>query len=244
MVSSADFEKELDLFRTEHQAAIQFFYAWRTINSVASRDKTVVNFLDNAPLMWNTILGGLQTSTFIALGRVFDVDRNAHSLTRLLSLAHENLNLFSKESVAARKCSQSAMSADQLEAYLETIYVPTSKDFRRLKQHVRKRRVTYETKYRPIRHKVFAHREMLNADQVSTLFALTNVAELEKLLAFLARIYDALWQLYFNGIKPSLRPIRFSVENILRQPVRRGRRRTIQERMVVETRSFLKVNSQ
>ena len=42
-----------------------------------------------------TILGGLQTAAFIALGRVFD-RQSAHSVDRLLNLASKNPHIFSK----------------------------------------------------------------------------------------------------------------------------------------------------
>jgi hypothetical protein len=45
-----DFERELKVFRTECQGAIQFFYSWQTIHAVAGSDKKVQRALNDAPL--------------------------------------------------------------------------------------------------------------------------------------------------------------------------------------------------
>ena len=240
---SADFEIQLELFRTEAQSALQFFYAWDATHAVAAKDKAVFRLLNEAPLFWNTALGALQASALVALGRVFDPDPGNHSVTRLLALAHANLDIFSKDALATRKRKLSPNADEWLPEYLKTAYVPTREDFRKLKRHVAIRRNTYEEKYRPLRHKVFAHRGVTTPTQVGELFAKTNLRELRQLLVFLGRLYEALWQLYFNGNKPTLRPARYSVQRILEQPPPNVKRANLQEKLVHETRSFLKRHS-
>lgn len=61
MNAEADFERELEVFRTEAETAAQFFYAYLDIHGCAGADKAVYRLLNTAPLFWNTILGGLQT---------------------------------------------------------------------------------------------------------------------------------------------------------------------------------------
>ncbi len=235
-----EFETQLELFRTEAESAIQFFYAWEATHAVAATDKAIVRLLNQAPLFWNTALGALQMSTLVALGRVFDPDPKNHSVSRLLSIAHSNLDIFSKEALAQRKRKGSANADEWLPEYLKTVYEPTRKDFRRLKRHVADRRRIYEDKYRPLRHKVFAHRGVTSRTEISELFAKTNIREMQQLLVFLGRLHETLWQLYFNGNKPTLRPARFSVKRILEQPSPNGK---LQERLVHETQSFLKSHS-
>lgn len=245
MVSpSVEFEAQLELFRTESQSALQFFYSWDATHAVAAKDKSVVRLLNQTPLFWNTALGALQTSTLVALGRVFDPDTtNNHSVTRLLAFAHANINIFSKEALAARKRKLSANADEWLPEYLAAAYAPTSDDFRRLKRHVALRRKVYEQNYRPLRHKVFAHRGVATQAEVTDLFAKTNLRELRQLLVFLGRLYEALWQVYFNGHKPVLRPARFSVYRMLELPSPNVKHGKLQERLVHETRQFFKRHS-
>ncbi|HRL74274.1 MAG TPA: hypothetical protein PK440_08425 [Candidatus Accumulibacter phosphatis] len=240
---SADFESQLELFRTEAQSALQFFFAWDAIHAVAAKDKAVFRLLNEAPLFWNTALGALQGSALVALGRVFDPDPDNHSVTRLLALAHANLDIFCKDALAARKRKLSANADEWLPEYLATVYVPSREDFRTLKRHVAIRRKLYEEKYRPLRHKVFAHRGVTTREQVGELFAKTNLKELRQLLVFLGRLYSALWNLYFNGHKPRLRPARYSVQRMLEQPSPNAQHANLQERLVHEAQDFLSRHS-
>jgi len=236
---AAEFESQLELFRTEAESAIQFFFAWDTVHTVAAKDMAVVRLLNEAPLFWNTNLGALQASALVTLGRVFDPDPKNHSVTRLLSLAHANLDIFSKQSLAARRRKGSANADEWLPEFLKTAYEPIGDDFRRLKRYVSERRKIYEAKYRPLRHKVYAHRGVATHLEVAELFGKTNIRELQRLLIFLSRLHEVLWQLYFNGRKPSLRPARFSVARMLEHPSPSARNRKLQERLVQETRAFL-----
>lgn len=234
-----EFVNELELFRTEAESAIQFFYAWEAVHAVARTNQKVHQLLNQAPLFWNTSLGALQTSTLVALGRIFDPNPDHHSVTRLLSTALSDLSIFSKEALADRKLRQSENAEQWLPEYLKSVYVPTKQDFRQLKRYVSVRRKIYEQKYQPLRHKIFAHRGTLSSDEIADLFSKTNLSELQKLLVFLRRLHEALWQLYFNGIKPVLRPARFSVRRMLDKPSPHASRATLQERLVHETQSFL-----
>lgn len=238
-----DFERELEVFRTECQGAIQFFYSWQTVHAVAGSDKAVQRALNDAPLFWNTSLSALQVATFIALGRVFDPDQKNHNVSRLLALGHKNLGIFSKEALADRKRKLSANADEWLPEYLSSVYEPSSEDFRRLKQHVAVRRRIYEANYKALRHGVFAHRGPLERADVDALFAKTNIRELQQLLVFLNRLYEALWQLLFNGIKPTLRPGRYSVARMRAQPSPQRNREALQERLIHDTEKMLQLLS-
>ncbi len=132
----AEFSRELEVFRTEGESAIQFFYAWLAVHAVAGEDQRVYRLLNRAPLFWNTALGALQVGSLIALGRVFDQDPSTHNLDRLLRIAQTNLSIFSKAALAERK-RRGSMNADEwLNNYLRGVYVPRVDDFRRLRRYV------------------------------------------------------------------------------------------------------------
>lgn len=237
---ASEFKRELEIFRTESDAAVQFFYAWQTVNAVASSDRSVYCALNKAPLFWNTSLGALQAATLVTLGRVFDPDTANHSVTRLLSIAHRNIGIFSKEALAERKREFSTNAAEWLEEYLKTVYVPTVDDFRKLKRYVAVRRRIYEENYRPLRHKLFAHRGTTERTEIAALFAKTNIRELQQLLVFLRRLHETLWQLFNNGNKPTLRPARYSVNRMREEPSPADRQTQLQERLTHETEKFVR----
>ncbi|MCX5855125.1 MAG: hypothetical protein NTZ24_11280 [Deltaproteobacteria bacterium] len=240
MIQSEDvFANELEVFRTEAESGIQFFYSYLTVHAVAGENKDVHRLLNQAPLFWNTALGALQTSAFIALGRVFD-QKSKHNIDLLLKIAQSNIFIFSKEALSGRKRRGSTNADQWIDEYLREVYVPNADDFRRLRRHVAKRRKIYEDKYRTLRHQVFAHKTISAKEDEQALFDKTNVREFQQLLIFLRRLHEALWQLYNNGRKPTLLPTRYSVKRIREQPSPELRGRALQERLVHEIEAFLK----
>jgi len=232
------FENELEVFRTEADTATQFFYSLLTINTIASKQKKVLHILNNTPLFWNTVLGGLQTSSFIALGRIFD-QKSTHNIDKVLKAAQDNMAIFSKNALAERKRKGVTNADEWLTEYLTNVYVPSAKDFRRLRSHVNKKRIIFENNYRTLRHKFFAHKDISQEAEVLGLFNKTNIPEIQKLLKFLRQLHEALWQLYNNGRKPILLPTRYSVEQIIKNPSQAPKTRALPERLIYEIETFL-----
>ena len=234
----AQFERELDVFLTEAEAGTQFFYAHLAVHAVAADHRPVDKLLNQAPLFWNTCLGALQTAAFIALGRVCDQD-SAHNLDRVLRIAQDNPQIFSKGALGRRKQGNNPEPPAWLDEYLRDAYEPTPMDFRRIRAHIQKRRKIYESNYRDLRRKVFAHKELLEGVETAALWGKTNIRELQRLFAFLRSLHEALWQLFFNGRKPVLRPSRYSVKRMRDLPSPAMRGKPVQERITHEAEQFL-----
>lgn len=232
------FEQELEVFRTEAEAGTQFFYAYLTVHAVAADHDSVYRLLNATPLFWNTALAALQTATFIALGRVFD-QQSPHNIDKVLRYAQDHPEIFSASSLAKRKQGTNDVRPDWLDEYLLGMHIPTAADFRRLRNHVKERRKIYERSYRDLRRKVYAHKELTERAAVEALFAKTNIRELQRLFAFLNAFHETMWQLFFNGSKPTLRPRRYSVKRMRDFPSPAMRRNGVQERIVYEAEKFL-----
>lgn len=194
------------------------------------------------PLFWNTAMGAFQTAFFITLGRIFD-QKSPHNIDRLLKLAQENREIFSKEALANRKRKASPNADEWLPEYLKTSYEPTDKDFRAIRKKIKDYRKIYETNYRDIRHKIYAHKEVSDAEAVQKLFSKTNIRELQKVFVFVNALYEALWQLLYNGHKPILRQMRYSVARMMRDRKPEWQSQTVQEKMVREVDDMLKILS-
>jgi hypothetical protein len=233
------FERELEVFRTEAEASAQFFYADLAVHAVAGDQKPVHELLNKAPLFWNTCLGALQTATFIALGRLFD-QGSPHNLDRLLRIAQDNPQIFSKVALGRRRQANDSQKPEWLEEFLRNAYEPKPADFRRIRAHIKKRRRIWESNYRDLRHKFFAHKVVSDQTEIAALFGKTNIRELQRVFAFLGSLYEALWQLFFNGRKPVLRPLRYSVKRIRAQPSPAATHKTVQEKITHEAEHFLK----
>jgi AbiU2 len=234
-----DFENELETFRHEAEGCTQYFYSYLAVHAVARDARSVYQVLNQAPLFWNTTLSALQAATFIVLGRIFD-QRSPHNIDRALGIAQRNPEIFFRSALGARRQGRSETRPDWLEEYVRRVYEPTAADFRRLRAHVQKRRKIYEANYRDLRHKIFAHKALTDQVAIAALFAKTNIRELQHMLVFLNSLHDALWQLYFNGRKPALRPRRYSVKRIRDLPSPDWKRKGVQERITHEAEAFLK----
>jgi hypothetical protein len=156
VATDAQFEHELEVFRTEAETAAQFFYGYLAIHAAAGAENAIYRLLNTAPLFWNTVLGALQTAAFVAVGRIFDQD-SAHNVGRLLRLAQDNPQLFSQAALAKRKQGAAKSPPSWLNGYLRHAYEPKAADFRRLRGYVSKQRKLYLDKYRPLRHQVSDH---------------------------------------------------------------------------------------
>jgi len=231
------FERELEIFRTEAEAGTQFFYADLAVRAVAVDRESVRELLNQTPLFWNTCLGALQTATFIVLGRIFDQDSD-HNLDKLLRIAQDNSEIFSRVALGQRKRVKEPEKPEWLDEFLHNAYEPRPRDFRRIRIYIRKRRKIYETNYRDLRHRVFAHKSTSDAESAA-LFAKTNIRELQRVFAFLGSLYEALWELFFNGRRPVLRQRRYSVKRIRALPPASKWHQAVQEKITHEAERFL-----
>jgi hypothetical protein len=123
--------------------------------------------------------------------------------------------------------------------FMRTAYIPKKRDFQRLQRYADKQRGIYNGHYVDLRNKFFAHRERVD---LTALFANANTRRLGRLLVFLDQLQGALWQLFMNGRKPTLRPARHSGQRILKSPLPKGLHRSqdAQERITREIERFLK----
>lgn len=228
------FEAELEIFRREVDSAIQFFYASLAVNGYAFKNKPALAALNDTPLFWNTVKGARQASTWMTLGRIFD-QTSSHNVDKIVQLAQRHRAMFTKAALASRK-RQASPSADKwLPQYLANVHEPTADELRRLRKHVAKRRRIYEDKYKAIRDKLYAHKEVVETAEVSKLFAKTTIRDVEAIIIFLKKLHLTLWELFFNGQKPVLRPIPYSASRMLKQLDERIARDHVQQIIIDQT---------
>lgn len=227
-----EFERQLEIFHSECADAVRFFYAGYGLQVSILRTPTASNGLNKAPAFWNATLDALKASTLITLGRVFDPDSRNYSLTRLIAFAHSNSQIFGAAAVRRRMQSSPRRATD--------IYEPTPHDFRRLKKLIATRRREYETLIRPWRHKLYAHRCVVNSTELEEVPPALEAAKLQKLVSFLPRVHGLLWRLYYDGEKPVFRSSRYSTERILDSPSRDRDLWSLQEKLVHEAKQVLR----
>jgi AbiU2 len=120
-----------------------------------------------------------------------------------MSAVSADLKAFSITALEARKIS-SGLTTEEAAEYVVDAHELTFKDVRSLRKDVDCWRRVYNKRYRDVRRKVFAHKELSNLADVNALMAKTNVAELKELFKFLRALGLALWAAYHNGVAVNL----------------------------------------
>lgn len=195
-----DLERLHMILREEVTLGCQSFFVWKSINNLAYNDAGLHRLLNRNALSWNIILHALQNTFFITMGRLFDVDSNAFSIHALLRACLSNIDQFSIDNLRTRKLRDSTGKVPEwLDGYLAEAYVPCEKDFHVLKRETSKYQKEYESVYRPIRHKVIAHKELISIDSVDQLFAKTDLKQIQRLLIFTHQIEKIVFEFLQNG---------------------------------------------
>lgn len=234
-----EFVNELEIFRKEIRSGTDFFYTYLTIKTIIGKNKKALKILNKTPLFWKINLEALRTASFIVLGRIFD-QRSKHNIDKLLGKAQQHKEIFSKISLRNRKQQNNAIEPDWIQEYIKSAYEPTAKDFRKLRKYIKKYRKIYENNYRPIRNQIFAHKNLSNKSEIRELYSKTRVDEFQKIFIFLNKIYKSLWELLYNGRKPVLRPMRYSVIQIINNRQPEGNNIDAHEKTVGRTHDFIK----
>jgi hypothetical protein len=218
---SEDIERLSQHFREEFATAAHAFFLWKGINNCAAGDREIYRGINEQALSWNTITHSLQTTFFIALGRLFDTDEDAFSVHSYLRSCIDNIDQFSDAELRKRKISgNNGRVPEWLDEYMKDAYVPTANDFQRLRGDLSKRQKQYEEIYRPIRNQIFAHKDADSMETVESLFGKTRIDQIEELLSFLYQIQEVVWQLLMNGRKTSVGDFAFTEEDHVVDDVR------------------------
>lgn len=199
--AEALFKAELSICLNEVEKCNQVFFTFMTIHGEYADRAEVRDLVDASPFFMRTVLGSLQESMFIALGRLFD-ENSAHSLNALHTQAMAAPGMFSMAALERRKIASSPQNLDWLPAYMEDVYVPVSVDFRSLRKQLAAHRKIYIKKLHYLRCKWFAHREIGGKQVANDLLAKTEIAELESMMTFVSLYQRAFQDLFDNGNKP------------------------------------------
>lgn len=195
------FSKNLDLMDREVSIVIQSFYTYIGIHNYLSSNKVIYEIVNQNPSFWNITLDALKNNFLIALGRIFDKDKRANSIYKLVNTSLVNPQIFSKESLAKRRLGNSD-KPKWFDDFLSRAFEPSVNDLTILDEEVSKLRDVYESVYSDIRNKMIAHSELHDPVEISQLFGRTRVGEIEMLLYGLHDLLFVLRELFYNGKKP------------------------------------------
>ena len=185
-------------FHEELLITCQSYYTWKSIHNIVSSSKELYSSINENALSWSIILHSLQSTFFVSIGRILDIDSDAASIHLLFRTCKNEINLFNKQSLRARKvelCGEKAW----IDKYISEAYEPKEADFCRLKNKTKKYTKLYEESYKPIRNKVFAHKDSGYIGKTDELFTGTDITSFEEILSSLYQVYMIIYDLYNNG---------------------------------------------
>jgi hypothetical protein len=93
-VTKTEFERELEVFRTEEETAQQYFFCYLSVRSLAAKKPDVLAAMNEASLFWATTHHAMLLSAIVALGRIFD-QSSRHNINTLM-LRHRATSLSSR----------------------------------------------------------------------------------------------------------------------------------------------------
>jgi hypothetical protein len=223
------FLQRLDALQRDAAAAARYAYAGSAINYIANQNVALIPLLDRDAGFWNTVLGGMQTASVVALGRIYDSRKDVLSADRLLKHVTTYPGIFSRAAMSARKGPEYA--ADKFE--------PKAADFKPLQDALEAHTALYESTIGPIRHKVFAHAGNITEAEKYEMFQNVPRADYERLSVFPLNVWNALFQVYHNGLPPTLDDITTDLAMLVANPAG-AREITFEHRYAIkDTAQFL-----
>jgi hypothetical protein len=199
-------ERHLRLFQAEVELASGAFYTWRSIDDHIKKDSGVLATVNRTPLVWNTFQSSNRTAFLIAIGRIFDTDGDAFSLTAFLNACIEHIQEFSRTALRERRLRDVIGNPpDWFESYIAAAEEPLPRVFQDLKRASRPFRAKYEEIYKPIRHKVIAHRDLQFIEKAEEHFQRTDIRDIEAMLTFFSQVEGVVFQWLHNGRRSQLR---------------------------------------
>ncbi len=201
--SRSEIEINLRYYSEEVDLAAFTFYSWKAIKNISSSDREILMAINSNSLSWGIILYSLECSFFVSLGRVFDADPEAFSVFKLLQSCQTQIGDFSKDRLRLRK-SASGLDPDSMDKYISSAYEATTEDFRIIRKEVSKWTNLFHKIYQPIRHKIYAHKEIEFIENHQQLFDKTQIGQVQEILSFLHRVEQFISEIYHNGRKINL----------------------------------------
>lgn len=197
------FEAGLCALEHDARAASIFVYTELTLHHFFGGDFAVLDRVNPHAGFWNGVLASLQTSGFIALGRLYDRDSSDHTIHALLDFLGTYPGLFRPSALEERKL-RAGMSTDQAREFVSDAASLTPGRLADIREEFERYRSLYESNVQPIRHAVFAHAGRISREERDALFTKVFTRELERMVVFPLRLHRALFQLYRNGREPFL----------------------------------------
>lgn len=205
----------------EVEDTLASYYTDKEINDYASKNESALRRMNANPSFWVVTAHALQTTFMITLGRVFDLNSRSHSIEKLLTETVAHPEYFSKEALARRKRAIAGPEPVWLDEYLKRAWEPDVAGLERLRTALTPSRSKYDTAFKPIRDKLFAHQDVMDRANIQVLIGKGLITDLERILYDLHDVLSCISQLAHNGEEPRPGLIEYDYEKRIRSDTRK-----------------------
>jgi len=181
--------------------AARILHYYLHLSAMVQKETENYKALNETPRFWNDYNFIALQTVIIFLGKIFDSQKKTHNLTKLLDVLPQSLKHFSKANLKLRKIEFSGGGFNGLEQYIKDAHELTADDVELIKTEAQKATALWR-KFKPLRHRFYAHNQMLTDDERDALFKSVTYDELEQLIQILLNISNILHQAEINGRKP------------------------------------------
>lgn len=219
--AEGEFETRLKAFEGHARSCATLAYTEFALHFFAGSDFAVRDRLNRHPAFWNALLAGLQSSAFVALGRIFDKRSDTYSGIALLDFSEKYRGIFSRRTFEARQV-RIGLGLDVAKVSAAKAFELRPGGLADLRQQFEAKQRVFEDKVAPIRHEVYAHAGKLTFEDREAMFTGLPLRALEDLVVFPLRVERAMFQLYHNGAEPILDPAPSLITEVIKSPPARG----------------------
>jgi len=226
---------------SEHIAqASQFWFTGATINELSKRPE-VLNAIQMTAGFWVCTRRALEDQAIVSVGKIFGHrGSNPTNIDRFFEVLRANrASVFSKKAVEERKRRSTQLTDEQLKTFMRTAHGLRVSDINRLHSVSKRHRKTYEKQFADIRNRQIAHLDLMTAAERNEMFARTHLPDLERLIVFLNQFREAIRGAYYDGRRPVLRRMRWSVRSLVAKKISELSRIPDHEFAVGETRKAM-----
>jgi len=218
--------KALERFRIEIETVAGSYYLWKSIRNKIASDRKIRNAYNSAPTLWITTLHALQVTQFVAIGRIFDTNKDAFTIHRLRKICKKNSAAFSHDGLIFIK-EWVDLDDDEFDEevtgqiseglwmgegpgwkrrYIEKAYELSEGDIDTIFNSLSSAEKTYKNGAKIARDNVFAHSNFEFGEKPNDSFDCVVIGEFERVLDDLYTVLYTLRSSYRNGHTPALIP--------------------------------------
>lgn len=194
---------QLEIFRQEVEVTIRALNALEYFLYLLQYERTVL-ILNENPRFWQQYERALTIQIFIGIRRLFENEKDSFNFQKFINHCIDSVEEFSIGALENRKIEGHQHRPEWLDEFMANVYVPQKSDFLDLARLVKRNSKKINELYKKISTRIFAHALTYDIEESQKMLRQVRLFEIESGLEALWHVYEEIWNLYENGVRPRL----------------------------------------